>query len=37
LDALFADWKVVESYVPAISFPGREGRELVRVLKKPAV
>lgn len=35
LDALFADgFEVVTDYVPDVSFPGREGRERIRVLRK---
>ena len=32
LTALFAD--IVEDYVPDVAFPGREGRERVRVLRR---
>lgn len=35
LTALFTDgYKVVEDYIPQVAFPGREGRERLRVLKK---
>jgi SAM-dependent methyltransferase len=35
LTALFAkDYEVVEDYVPDVAFPGREGRERVRVLRR---
>ena len=35
LDALFADdFEIIEDYVPRAAFPGREGRERVRVLRK---
>lgn len=35
LTALFAkDYEIVEDYVPDVAFPGREGRELVRVLRR---
>jgi SAM-dependent methyltransferase len=35
LTALFADgYQVVEDYVPDVAFPGREGRERVRVLRR---
>jgi methyl halide transferase len=35
LTALFADgYEVVEDYVPKVAFPGREGRERVRVMRK---
>lgn len=35
LTALFADrFEVIESYVPDVAFPGREGREMLRVLRK---
>lgn len=36
LDALFAAprWEIVEDEVPADAFPGREGRERLRVLRK---
>ncbi len=35
LTALFADgYQIVEDYVPDISFPGREGRERIRVLRR---
>ena len=34
LTALFAkDYEIVEDYVPDVAFPGREGRERVRVLR----
>jgi hypothetical protein len=34
LDALFAEqFEVVESYTPEAAYPGREGRELLRVLR----
>ena len=34
LTALFAErFQVVESHVPAAAYPGREGRECVRVLQ----
>lgn len=37
LTALFADgYEIVEDYVPAVAFPGREGRERVRVLRRVA-
>ena len=35
LTALFADgYEIVEDYVPEVAFPGREGRERVRVLRR---
>jgi|CXWL01.1.fsa_nt_gi hypothetical protein len=35
LTALFAkDYEIVEDYVPDVAFPGREGRERVRVLRR---
>ncbi|MGZ8899312.1 MAG: methyltransferase domain-containing protein, partial [Limisphaerales bacterium] len=35
LTGLFAEgYEVVEDYVPAVAFAGREGRERVRVLRK---
>jgi SAM-dependent methyltransferase len=35
LDALFSEgWRVMEDYVPHENFPGREGRERVRVLRR---
>ena len=35
LTALFADgFEIVEDYVPAVAFEGREGRERLRVLRK---
>ena len=35
LDALFGPrFETVGDYVPAVSYPGREGRELVRILRK---
>ncbi len=35
LDALFApNFETVEEFVPTTAFPGREGRELVRVLRR---
>lgn len=35
LTKLFADgYEVVEDYVPKVAYPGREGRERVRVLRK---
>jgi len=35
LTALFADgYEIMEDYVPKVAFPGREGRERVRVLRK---
>ncbi len=35
LTALFADgYEIVADYVPDVSFPGREGRERVRVLRR---
>lgn len=35
LTALFADgYEVLEDYVPKVAFPGREGRERVRVLRR---
>ena len=35
LDSLFGgDFELLEEWVPASAFPGREGRELVRVLKR---
>jgi SAM-dependent methyltransferase len=37
LEEMFAGWEAVEDYVPDNSFPGREGRERVRVLRKPAL
>ncbi len=37
LTTLFAkDYEIVEDYVPDLAFPGREGRELVRVLRRVA-
>ena len=37
LTALFAErFQVVESHVPATAYPGREGRECVRVLQLTA-
>lgn len=37
LDALFgADFELLESAVPASAYPGREGRELLRLLRKRA-
>jgi len=34
LAALFAEkFEAVESYTPAAAYPGREGRELLRVLR----
>jgi SAM-dependent methyltransferase len=35
LAELFQGWKVIEDYVPESAFPGRAGRERVRVLQKP--
>ena len=38
LDSLFAgDFDVVADYVPDLAFPGREGRERLRVLKKRTI
>lgn len=35
LTALFADgYEIVDDYVPEVAFPGREGRERVRVLRR---
>ena len=35
LTALFAEgYEIVEDYVPDVAFPGREGRERVRVLRR---
>jgi SAM-dependent methyltransferase len=35
LDGLFgADFRLLEEWVPASAFPGREGRELVRILER---
>jgi SAM-dependent methyltransferase len=35
LDGLFSGhFETLEEYVPTVSYPGREGRELVRILKK---
>ncbi|MEQ1845754.1 MAG: thiopurine S-methyltransferase, partial [Nitrospira sp.] len=35
LTALFAEgYDIVEDYVPNVAFPGREGRERVRVLRR---
>lgn len=35
LTALFAEgYEIVEDYVPEVAFPGREGRERVRVLRR---
>jgi methyl halide transferase len=35
LTALFADgYKIVDDYVPDVAFPGREGRERVRVFRR---
>ncbi|MGH8046743.1 MAG: methyltransferase domain-containing protein [Chthoniobacterales bacterium] len=35
LDGLFGDhFELLEEYVPAVAYPGREGRELVRVLRR---
>jgi len=35
LDALFGgSFETIESYVPAASYPGREGRELVRLMRR---
>jgi SAM-dependent methyltransferase len=35
LTALFADgYEIVDDYVPDVAFPGREGRERVRVLRR---
>jgi hypothetical protein len=35
LTALFADgYEIVDDYVPNVTFPGREGRERVRVLRR---
>lgn len=35
LTALFADgYEIVEDYVPELAFPGREGRERIRVLRR---
>jgi SAM-dependent methyltransferase len=35
LDRLFADrFDLLEEYVPKVAYPGREGRELVRVLRR---
>ena len=35
LTALFAEgYDIVEDYVPDVAFPGREGRERVRVLRR---
>ncbi|MSU36081.1 MAG: methyltransferase domain-containing protein [Pedosphaera sp.] len=35
LTALFADgYEIVEDYVPDVAFPGREGRERLRVLRR---
>ena len=37
LTAFFADgYEIVEDYVPDVAFPGREGRERVRVLRRVA-
>jgi hypothetical protein len=37
LTTLFAEgYEIVEDYVPDVAFPGREGRELVRVLRRAA-
>ena len=37
LTALFAEgYAIVEDYVPDVSFPGREGRERLRVLRRVA-
>ena len=37
LTALFAEgYEIVEDYVPDVAFPGREGRERVRVLRRVA-
>jgi len=37
LTALFAEgYEIVEDYVPDLAFPGREGREQVRVLRRVA-
>jgi hypothetical protein len=35
LTALFADdYEIIESYVPDVAFPGREGQERVRMLRR---
>ena len=35
LTALFAEgYEIVDDYVPNVAFPGREGRERVRVLRR---
>jgi hypothetical protein len=35
LTALFADgYKIVENYVPDVAFPGHEGQERVRLLRR---
>lgn len=35
LTTLFAeDYEIVEDYVPDLAFPGREGRERMRVLRR---
>ncbi len=35
LTALFAEgYEILEDYVPDVAFPGREGRERVRVLRR---
>ncbi len=35
LDALFGpSFRLIEEWVPASAFPGREGRELVRILER---
>jgi methyl halide transferase len=37
LTALFADgYEIVDDYVPEVAFPGREGRERLRVLRRVA-
>ena len=37
LTTLFTEsYNIIEDYVPDVAFPGREGRELVRVLQRVA-
>jgi SAM-dependent methyltransferase len=35
LGALFAGWEIIEDYVPTVAYAEREGRERLRVMRRP--